>query len=261
MTMPWSSFEFVCVSRPLRWQCALCAITLIAMWFSGGLALAYEGEEAVAAGADALDSWTNYPWYDSANDSVRPVRLRSPRPVTQSAPTMPRGGGGTWNWDWLGWTLIGLLVLLIVALAVKFFLDRDKRRSQSTAAGRIVPPASVDRLEELPFELEEPVHDPWTAARAAADRGDYNRAIILLYSHQLLELDRVQIIHLAKGKTNRQYLREVRSRPGLAAMLGTTMVAFEDVFFGGHDLARARFEECWRLTQELVGLSQEREAA
>ncbi len=153
------------------------------------------------------------------------------------------------------------MVLAIVALAVKFFLDRDKRRSQSVTAGRIVPPASVDRLEELPFELEEPVHDPWTAARAAAERGDYNRAIILLYSHQLLELDRSQIIHLTKGKTNRQYLREVRSRPGLAAMLSTTIVAFEDVFFGGHDLASGRFEECWRLTQELVGLQQEREAA
>jgi hypothetical protein len=260
MMKQWSLFEMMCVRGTAWWRRAICAIAVLVIWLIGGTAAGYEGEEAVSAGADALDSWTNYPWYDSSNDSVRPVRLRTPRQVNQSAPT-PRRGGGATNWDWLGWTLIGVLVLLIVALAVKFFLDRDKRRSQSAAAGRIVPPASVDRLEDLPFELDEPVHDPWSAARQAADRGDYNRAIILLYSHQLLELDRSQFIHLAKGKTNRQYLREVRNRPGLAAMLGTTMVAFEDVFFGGHDLTRQRFEECWRLTQELVGLRQEREAA
>ena len=239
----------------------LCAIVAAAIWSLASAAVAQEGEEAISLGAEALDSWADYPWYDSANDSVRPVRLPARQRVTQPTPPTFRGGGGGSDWDWVGWTLIGLMVLAIVALAVKFFLDRDKRLSKAAGAGRVVPPASVDRLEELPFELDEPVHDPWAAARASADRGDYNRAIILLYSHQLLELDRAQLIHLAKGKTNRQYLREVRSRPGLAFMLSTTIVAFEDVFFGGHELTRERFEECWRLTQELVGLHQEREAA
>jgi hypothetical protein len=30
------------------------------------------------------------------------------------------------------------------------------------------------------------------------------------------------------------------------------MVAFEDVFFGGHSLDRERFEECWRQAKELL---------
>jgi hypothetical protein len=59
-----------------------------------------------------------------------------------------------------------------------------------------------------------------------------------------VQLDRHHVIRLAKGKTNRQYLRETRTRPALAEILETTMVAFEDVFFGKHELSRQRFEEC-----------------
>ncbi len=55
-----------------------------------GAAMAVDGEEEVASGAKALDSWTNYPWYDESNDSVRPVRLRTQRPPTQST-TFRRG--------------------------------------------------------------------------------------------------------------------------------------------------------------------------
>ena len=40
--------------------------------------------------------------------------------------------------------------------------------------------------------------------------GDYAQAIIYLFSHQLLQLDRRHWLRLVKGKTNRQYLREVR---------------------------------------------------
>ncbi len=52
-------------------------------------------------------------------------------------------------------------------------------------------------------------------------------------------------MRLAKGKTNRQYLREAgRERP-LASLLERTMVTFEDVFFGRRALDREGFEICW----------------
>ena len=43
-------------------------------------------------------------------------------------------------------------------------------------------------------------------ARRSYEEGDYNTAIVYLYSYQLVKLDQNQWIRLAKGKTNRQYL-------------------------------------------------------
>jgi hypothetical protein len=119
----------------------------------------------------------------------------------------------------------------------------------------------VDRLEDLPFPLEPIDGDLLSAARRASEHGKYDHAIVLLFSYQLLELDRRQRIRLAKGKTNRQYLRELGARPQLAELLTTSMVAFEDVFFGGHSLDRERFEGCWRDAMQLLSASEPREAA
>ena len=57
-------------------------------------------------------------------------------------------------------------------------------------------------------------------------------------------------IRLTRGKTNRQYLREIRRRPRLVELLEMTMIAFEDVFFGHHALGRARFESCYHRLDE-----------
>ncbi len=45
-----------------------------------------------------------------------------------------------------------------------------------------------------------------------------------------MELDKRQFIHLDRGKTNRQYLRELGRRVDLRRLLEPTMVAFEEVF-------------------------------
>ena len=41
-------------------------------------------------------------------------------------------------------------------------------------------------------------------ARRSYEQGDYNTAIVYLYSYQLVKLDQNQWIRLAKGKTNRR---------------------------------------------------------
>ena len=46
------------------------------------------------------------------------------------------------------------------------------------------------------------------------------------------------------------YLRELRPRPVLRTTLEATMVAFEEVFFGRHELSRERFEACWSRLDE-----------
>ena len=56
-------------------------------------------------------------------------------------------------------------------------------------------------------------------ARLYEKRGNFNQAIIYYYSYQLVTLDRRQVIRLAKGKTNRQYLRETGRRGPLLIAL------------------------------------------
>jgi hypothetical protein len=87
-------------------------------------------------------------------------------------------------------------------------------------------------------------------ARRHFEAGEFAQAIIYLYSYQLIQLDRHQLIRLTKGKTNRQYVRELRSRRELRDVLFRTMVVFEEVFFGHHSLSRERFESCWRRMDE-----------
>ena len=82
--------------------------------------------------------------------------------------------------------------------------------------------------------------------RGVGNRGDFNRAVVYLYGYQLVQLDKRQQIELAKGKTNRQYLWELRSRREMKNLLEPTVVAFEDTFFGEHDLDRSRFESLWQ---------------
>jgi hypothetical protein len=216
-----------------------------------------DAEQAVSQGADALDSWWDYPWYDDQTDSVRRINVKA----QPQRPVSTQSSGPSWDLEWLGWVLLGLVVLGIIAMLLRAYWNRSRDSGDSGKAGLVGSAASVDRLEELPFPLEQTDGDLLSAARRASEQGDYERAIVLLYSYQLLELDRREDIRLTKGKTNRQYLRELRPRPRLAQLLNTSMVAFEDVFFGGHSLAREQFEECWQNAMQLLAASEVREAA
>ena len=217
-------------------------------------------DAAVSAGAEALDSWWDYPWYDDESDGIRRIDLKAKR---QAPVSSNQTSSSNWSWDleWFGWLLIVLVALLGLWMLLRVYWARTPRAGGTDDASLVGRPLSVDRLEELPFQLDQPAGDLLSEARRAAEAADYDRAIVLLYSHQLLELDKREAIRLTKGKTNRQYLRELRLRAGLAPLLATSMVAFEDVFFGGHSLERERFEECWRQAMQLLERASLQEAA
>jgi len=202
---------------------------------------------SVAAAREAF-SKRRFPWYDTETDDVRTVHLRQ----TWQWPN--------WNWrsswslsglSWLGWFLIALLVLALLWMLFKVYRRRvlhaparlphadDAQRSEDQA-----------RIESLPFRVARRTADLLDEAHRYYTLGDLRQSMIYLFSHQLLELDRHQLIHLTQGKTNRQYLREMAPVPELRRLLSETMIAFEDVFFGDHDLDRRRFEACWNHLHE-----------
>ncbi len=232
-----------------------------------------QSDEAVEDARESLGSRGAFPWYDREADAPRPLRLKTVEDDSENRASnwQPAPATGTTarppNLSWLGRilqimgisALVALLVLAVVFIT-RAFLSGEV---METAGSKVVETGhDVDRVEHLPFQLRKPTGDFLSEARRLYEAGDYSQAILYLYSHFLVQLDRQHVIRLAKGKTNRQYLRETRSRPVLHQILEITMVSFEDVFFGHHKISREQFEASWnRLSEFEAELTQVERAA
>lgn len=249
-------------------------VLLLALLLAAALAAPVTAQDG-AAGEPAFPSEVDFPWYDQQSESLRRVEV-SPRnsdpnptnPDWQMQPTAP----ANWNFNWLqflirilfwlGIAAIVILILLGIWYMIRAFLTRE---SGASLGGEIAieeedPRRDADRIEQLPFKVDRHNRSDLLAeAKRLYAEGNYRQAIIYLFSFQLLLLDRHHLIRLAKGKTNRQYLREMRGFRRVAELLEGVMVPFEDVFFGDHELDRLRFEGCWNALPEFQQLV-EREA-
>jgi hypothetical protein len=193
----------------------------------------------VSDGKEALRETWDRPWYDPENDGVAAPKFQpEQRPVQLPAFLLML-------LQWLAWALIAVIICVLVWLLIRAYLNRETSQAAPHTVGASAPTVS-DRVEALPFALQRSEDDLLGAARKHFEAGNYSEAIIYLYSHQLVELDRAQCIRLAKGKTNRQYLGELASRSDLRGLLAETMDRFELVFFGAHPLDQAACEACWR---------------
>lgn len=250
---------------PLRLLAGLHIFVLCSCCAALGAAEPLEGETAVDAGREALQGRTNYPWYDRQTDGVRPLNL-APESSADSAnrqskwknksqaKTRARNAGGA-GASVFGPVLqaVGLVLLVSLLLVIAYLVARAFLRNEvaTTAASQVIETShEVDRVENLPFAVKRPGGDLLSAARSAYEAGNFSEAIVYLYSYYLIQLDKQHLIRLTKGKTNRQYVRELRSQAKLKSVLEVTMVAFEDVFFGHHALPREQFEACWQRLEE-----------
>jgi hypothetical protein len=162
--------------------------------------------------------------------------------------------------QWVGLTALVLLLGLIAYLIATSFL-KDEVSESDTVRKVVETRRDADRVEALPFHVRAASGDFLAEARRHYDAGRHSEAIVYLFSYQLVQLDKHHIIRLAKGKTNRQYVRETRQRPVLKAVLETTMVAFEDVFFGNKQLSQQEFERCWQRMNEFQAALEREELA
>ena len=202
-------------------------------------------QQAIDAGHQGLQPPNGFPWYDPAKDSLRRVDVRPPEKAT-IAPVSP-----TWNFLIYSGALV-LLALLLAALASLILRAMGISRQRGNRGEPLVV-GDAERIEALACRRRGKL-SLLDQARNFYQAGNYAAATIYLFSHQLVQLDRHQIIRLAKGKTNREYLREVGGTEVLRQLVGQTLVAFEDVFFGHHDIDRGRFESCWSRLPEFESL-------
>ena len=227
------------------------AILFMAFASSGLLGQTIDSKTAVERGQDALKS-KRLPWYDSSADQLQRTELpvkSQPKVARDWTYTAPSGTGMNLAWLWrllqyIVWVILAALFTYLLFLAIKSltgvqYKEREYEFETDTRS-------EADRIENLPFQLEQRrTGDLLGDASRLYEAGNYNEAIIYLFSHQLVQLDKAHLIRLTKGKTNRQYTAELRPRMALRSIMTQTMLAFEDVFFGHHQLSKERFEVCW----------------
>lgn len=213
-------------------------------------------------------------WYDPetkgyAPPKIAPERDSEIRTGGKVSEVKASGTEKSWwdwfsNWNWGGanffsnffsWTMLVIIasVLVIAVVALLFYTFRDYLPQGPTAkvAKRGIE-IDLARVEELPFDVRAMTMDPLAEAQRLMRAGNYDAAIVYLYGYMLLALDQARKLHLQKGKTNRMYLRELNRVDGgpVRPIVESTMLAFEQVYFGKHPLSAEHFQVVWGQVDE-----------
>lgn len=230
------------------------------------------------------------PWFDAEQNSLKPIAVEpqtddslnrdsrwlpkppklkkntGPTPLAAAPPntgTPAAPGTGLFNTglsalNLLGWLTLGIVVLVGVA-AIFQILSRAELNTQkvgkggsSALSGKAPDEQTLERMKHLPKELRRTDVNLRSEAQRMMQDAQYDQAIILLFAHQLLLLDRYGVLRLNRGKTNRKYIRETRaSNQRIAECLEATITSFERSYFGRHNITRNEFMETWRLNEQL----------
>lgn len=222
-------------------------------------------EVAVEAGQEALADQWSLEWYDADADDFKPVQQNPPKPQTKPNSNWSWGESlwdffSSWSFDISGLLKLLLYLLLIaVVVGIVWAIVRAIQQAELQQAGAVTEEeedarSHIERVEALPVVVERRVDNLLAEARRLLASGDGTLAIVYLFSHQLVQLDKQRLLHLVKGKTNRQYLRELRKnaadRPRLGAILSETTLVFERAFFGAHPPSQAKLEACFATADE-----------
>ncbi len=260
---------------------------------------AAEPDASIEAGRRALDRGGLYPWYDAMRDDVRPLPapendsdddLDSESDLPSEMDEGPdsgvpsrRSSGSDSDSGWgpeddssprrsisppnlptlpgfqvFAWLLVAAALLAVTYVVVWAFWSllpgrRAVRDDDSDDQDRLRRRDALPTVARFQAGLLD-------EARRRYEAGDFDNAIVYLFCHQLVQLDRHDRIRLTRGKTNRQYLRELDPQTDLGKILQQSMSTFEAAFFGHHAIDRTRFEDCWNRLEEFETLADRRAA-
>lgn len=224
-------------------------------------------DRAVEAGRDALAGQWDVNWYDAEADDYHTVDL---------TPTKKTDWGwleaifeGLWWLLTLGGALAQVIYVLMWAAAIALvawlvYLIVRAYRSAELARVNALEQAEetrshIERVEALPVAVERRVDDLLAEARRLHASGDGTLAVVYLFSHLLVELDKRRLLRLVKGKTNRQYHRELRRNAPtsgrLSAIVERTTLVFERAFFGAHPPGSRQLDACFAAVDEFTALA------
>lgn len=202
---------------------------------------------------------SNFPWWNEsekepimldpdttdldASAARNTVGSATPKQARSQNSSNSNQGWSFGNFTWLLWFIMVGVIALAFTLAMVYLLwiaDLNKKDSLILAKEDV-----SQKIQALPFQLDGEQGDCRQLAEKYYRDGNFQKAIIYLFSHALIYLDKHHVVQLRKGKTNRQYLRESRGQPVASHYLNQLLEPFESVFFGDHELPRDEFELVW----------------
>ncbi len=203
------------------------------------------------------------PWYDAKAKKIKSVLPQSQKTTTTAtsspSPSNPVSSSGDsfWLsfWEFLGkvvgWLVFVLIFVIIAAALVALLvhlgiidLTKFKRRPEITpvAEKEVI---TIEQLEALPAVARDD-RSLLDEASECVDDGNYEQAMVFYFSYQLLCMDRAEMLTLAKGKTNRRYLREVTEADrSWRTFFSDSIELFERAFFGKQQIDRDEFIALW----------------
>ncbi len=174
------------------------------------------------------------------------VKKKKKAPAPTAAPVASNAGAFAGIGTMMIILVVSIVACLVIALLVWIILnsriDIGPEKDDLSRPDRSL----AESIRHLPFEMDVTKGDFRQQAQTAYQSGDFRGALIFLFSHVLVTLDQAKLVRLKKGKTNRQYLRELSPSPPLVSYYGDVMVPFEQTFFGDYPITKNTFEQCWR---------------
>ena len=164
-------------------------------------------------------------WWQSFSDWIKKHLFpQNPPPKTEP----PR-----WNWqggETIVYVLLGIVVLVLLAMLVKWILERPLREEAlNTAAMGEAPPLEASATENA---LDHTVDEWEVFAQQWLGRGDIRQAIRALYLATLVHLHRERRIDYNRAFTNWIYVRQFRGEEGHKQTLRQLTRLFDEVWYG-----------------------------
>jgi hypothetical protein len=162
-------------------------------------------------------------WWESFVDWIRKTLFR---------PAQPRVSAPTWSWPDatpVVWVILAVVVLFLLALLVKFIIERPAPEDAREAAVGAAPPLEASATENA---LDHSVDEWELFARQWLSRGDVRQAIRALYLATLVHLHRERRIDYNRAFTNWVYVRQFRGEAEQKGTLRRLTSAFDEVWYG-----------------------------
>ncbi len=172
-------------------------------------------------------------WWSSFGEWLRNV-LFKPKPPNAE---LPRGSAPDLTVPI--WILLGLVILFVLALIVRWIVERPLREE----GGRPAVAGEIPALEASHTEnaLDHSVDEWEVFARQWLDRGDVRQAVRSLYLATLVHLHRERRIDYNRAFTNWMYVRQFRGESDARTTLRRLTQMFDEVWYGERPLGAEQY--------------------